>query len=119
MEDDDDDDDDDEKDGNEKGGNLILEEGYDADQEEGDSDRSDETELKLVKNKKQPKHRRQNEYSKQLQIRKGLVIYPQISTILLQLLKVCYGTRLCAGDPDWYAITFYMQAPSRCLNAMK
>ena len=101
------DDDDDETDGNEKGGNLILEEGYDADQEEGDSDKSDETELKL-KNKKQPKQRRQNEYSKQLQIRKGIVIYPQISTILLQLLKVCYGRRLCAGDPDWYAVTLYI-----------
>lgn len=114
-----DDDDDDESNGNEKGGNLMLEEGYDADQEEGDSDRSDETEPKLIKNKKQPKQRRQNEYSKQLQIRKGLVIYPQIPTILLQLLKVCYGSRLCAGDPEWYAITFYMQAPSRCLNVLK
>lgn len=102
-----DDDDDDETDGNEKGGNLVLEEGYDADQE-GDSDKSDETELKLVKTKKQSKQRRQNEYSKQLQIRKGLVIYPQICTILLQLLKVCYGRRLCAGDPDWYAIMFHM-----------
>jgi len=114
-----DDDDDDDSNGNEKGRNLMLEEGYDADQEEGDSDRSDETEPKLVKNKKQPKQRRQNEYSKQLQIRKGLVIYPQIPTILLQLLKVCYGSRLCAGDPEWYAITFYMQAPSRCLNVLK
>lgn len=114
-----DDDDDDESNGNEKGGNLMLEEGYDADQEEGDSDRSDETEPKLIKNKKQPKQRRQNEYSKQLQIRKGLVIYPQIPTILLQLLKVCYGSRLCAGDPEWYAITFYMQAPSRCRNVLK
>lgn len=114
-----DDDDDDDSNGNEKGRNLMLEEGYDADQEEGDSDRSDETEPKLIKNKKQPKQRRQNEYSKQLQIRKGLVIYPQIPTILLQLLKVCYGSRLCAGDPEWYAITFYMQAPSRCLNVLK
>ena len=104
----DDDDDDDETDDNGKGGNLVLEEGYDADQEEVDSDKSDETELKLVKNKKQPKQRRQNKYSKQLQIRKGLVIYPQICTILLQLLKVCYGGRLCAEDPDWYAIMFHM-----------
>lgn len=111
------DDDDDETD--EKGSNLILEEGYDADQEEGDSDRSDETELKLVKNKKQPKQRRQNEYSKQLQIRKGLVIYPQISNILLQLLKVYYGSRLCAGDSDWYAVAFYMHALSMRLNILK
>lgn len=99
------DEDDDETDGNEKSDNLMLEEGYDADQE-GDSDRSGESELKLVRNKKQPKQRRKNEYSKQLQIRKGLVIYPQITTILLQLLKVCYGSKICAADPDWYAITF-------------
>lgn len=99
------DEDDDETDGNEKSNNLMLEEGYDADQE-GDSDRSGESELKLVRNKKQPKQRRKNEYSKQLQIRKGLVIYPQITTILLQLLKVCYGSKICAADPDWYAITF-------------
>lgn len=99
------DEDDDETDGNEKSDNLMLEEGYDADQE-GDSDRSGESELKLVRNKKQPKQRRKNEYSKQLQIRKGLVIYPQITTILLQFLKVCYGSKICAADPDWYAITF-------------
>lgn len=98
------DEDDDETDGNEKSDNLMLEEGYDADQE-GDSDRSGESELKLVRNKKQPKQRRKNEYSKQLQIRKGLVIYPQITTILLQFLKVCYGSKICAADPDWYAIT--------------
>jgi len=97
---------DDETDGNERSNNLMLEEGYDADQEEGDSDRSGESELKLVRNKKQPKLRRKNEYSKQLQIRKGLVIYPQITSILLQLLKVCYGSKICAADPDWYAITF-------------
>lgn len=105
-----DDDDDDETDGTQTGVNSILEEGYDADQEEGDSDRSDETEQKLVKSKKQPKQKKRNEYSKQQHITKGLVIYPKICNILLQLLKVCYGRKLCAGDSDWYEFGVYMHA---------
>ena len=99
----DDDADDNETDGNQKGDNSMLEEGYDADQE-GDSDRSDETEQRSAKNKKQPKQRRRNEDSKSQQITKGLVIHPQICNIILQLLKVCYGTKLQTADSERYAI---------------
>ena len=99
----DDDADDNETDGNQKGDNSMLEEGYDADQE-GDSDRSDETEQRPAKNKKQPKQRRRNEDSTRQQITKGLVIHPQICNIILQLLKVCYGTKLQTADSERYAI---------------
>lgn len=97
-----DDDDDDETDGNQKGVNAMLEEGYDADQE-GDSDRSDETEQRPAKNKKQPKQRRRNEDSKNRQVTKGLVIHPEICKFLLEFLKVCYGGKLQAAESDWYA----------------
>ena len=107
--DDDDDNDDDDTDGIQKNANSMIEEGYDADQE-GDSDRSDETEQKHVKNKKQSKQKRRNEYSTQQRITKGLVIYPQICNFLLQLLKVCYGSKLRAADSDWYALALYMHA---------
>ena len=99
----DDDADDNETDGKQKEDNSMLEEGYDADQE-GDSDRSDETEQRPAKNKKQPKQRRRNEDSKSQQITKGLVIYPQICNIILQLLKVCYGTKLQTSDSERYAV---------------
>lgn len=114
-----DDDDDDHTDGKQQGGDSILEEGYDADQEQGDSDRSDETEQKFVKSKKQPRQRKQNGYSKQQNITKGLVIYPQICNILLQLLKVCYGSKLCIGDSDWYAYHVYMYTLVVCLYITK
>lgn len=113
-----DDDDGDEADGNQKGDSSILEEGYDADQEEGDSDGSDEKEEKLAKSKKQPKQRKRSEYSKQ-QISKGLVIYPQICNILLQVLKVYYGSKLCDGDSDWYALGVYMYALAICFIVTK
>lgn len=79
----------------------MFEEGYDADQE-GDSDRSDKAEHRTAKNKRQPKDRRKNENSAgHDQISRGLVIYPQIYSILLQLLKVCFdGRPLQDAEPD-------------------
>ena len=99
----DDDDEEDGTDGNLNGDISMLEEGYDADQE-GDSDRSDETEQRQAKNKKLPKLRRRNDDSKNQQITKGLVIYPDICNFLLQLLKVCYGSKLQAADSERYKV---------------
>ena len=101
MEDDYDDDETDGNQSNQKGDSSMLEEGYDADQE-GDSDRSDDTEQRPAKNKKQPKHKRRNEDLKNQQITKGLIIYPQICNILLEFLNVCYGSELQAADSDRY-----------------
>ena len=80
----------------------MLENGYDADQE-GDSDRSDETEQRPVKNKKQSKQGRKNEDSANEEISKGLVIYPQVVNVLLQLLKVCFDSKLRDADSDRYS----------------
>ena len=114
LEDDDDDDETDGNQSNQKGESSMLEEGYDADQE-GDSDRSDDTEERLAKIKKQPKQKRRNEDLKDQQITKGLIIYPQICNVLLEFLKVCYGSKLQAADSDryinfdatWFVINIY------------
>ncbi|XP_022782202.1 lysosomal-trafficking regulator-like isoform X2 [Stylophora pistillata] len=94
------DDDDDETDGNQKAGESVVEEGYDADQE-ADSDRSDETEHKSPRNKKQARQKKRSQFPKQLEhMSKGLVIYPRICNVLFQLLKVCYGSRVQEGESE-------------------
>lgn len=100
LEDDDDDNATCDTDGAQKGDIFTLEEGYDADQE-CDSDRSDDAEQRPSKTKKQPNDKRGNDELKKGQITKGLILYPQICNVLLELLKVCFGSKLQAADPDW------------------
>ena len=80
-----------------KSQHLMLEEGYDADQEEG-SDSSEGTDQRPVKSKKHSKERRKVEEPRNQQCPRGLIIYPRICSFLLEFLQVCYFSGPPASD---------------------